>query len=884
MENPKGGQQREKSYGTIAIATERRTIAKKGKTVSYFKFLRTCVRCSLFLLVVGFVALASHSGPDMYSKYQGLSQSMQRVLDGKFHLLKGGELVVRQGDKLNAEELKERLQSLQYTRSNQPSPDTGHFIFSDNSIIFSPHSLKDSKTVRIDFAGGIVQLITSAGSGQIVQKVALGRPVLTSFEKSIWEVRYPVNNALPAPLKEAIVATEDRSFFTHHGIDVKGIGRAAMVNIRKGSVVQGGSTITQQLVKTLVGRTGRDFGAKIEEVVLAVAIDFFYTKEEILQAYCNTIYMGRVGPFALHGMQAAARHLLQKDITELQSKDCALLAGLIRSPNYLSPLRHPERAIARANIVLRQMQEVGGVAEPLLLEPYSLVYLDQKSPELIPLSWYYQQVQKELKPFMQDSLRETLTIETGLDPYLQQDAQLQMNQQLAELEKRKGLRAGQLQSGLAAVDVESGRVRALIGGRDYNRSQFNRAVDANRQIGSLVKPFVYMTAMAALPDGVLYQAQQVDDLPLTRRISGKYWRPGNYDHKYLGRMSWRKALALSRNTPAVRVGESVGVEPVRQTLMQLGINRSPGKGPAIFLGAVESSPLRMAAAYRSIGAEGDFVKPFFIEKILDGDAVVYKTTNGKKLFEKKQTEAMASILGAVMTEGTGKSVNKYKLRATVAGKTGTSNDLNDGWFAGFSSDLVMAVWVGRDSNSKMGYTGATSALPIWAKLMQNFGGETTQPFFEIAEPPLRRAETALAQRATPKPVTPAVIQEVRISPLLVAKRVRKISHPVARKHTVTPSQKQALQLAHKQVAQVYKKQTPRVVQKQKIQVAGKQSSPLVKKQRAHVVRNQPSLPQKVGKPGPAPVAKPVVASAPKRKTRTSGRATPLAHQSYRFFN
>ncbi len=703
--------ERENDYGSIRIDAERKKIAKTTKNISYTKSFKPVAYSTLILLVVSFGVLVVYRGPCLCTKYQELSKSLQRVLDGKFHRLMARELVGGQGDKLK------------------------------------------------------------------LHKVSPGRPLLTSFEKSIWEVRYPLAyKMIPEVLKEAIVVTEDKSFFSHHGIDLRGIVRAVLVNIRHRKIVQGGSTITQQLVKTLVGRTGRDFSAKLEETLLALCIDFFYSKDEIFEAYCNTIYMGRVGPFAIHGMQAAARHLLQKEVAELTTKDCALLAGLIRSPNPHSPLRHPERAVSRANTVRQQMRKFSGQPGELKAQPYALNYLDLQSPELLPLAWYYQQVQKELTERLRGaSPDQVFEIYLALDPALQRQAQYRMNHQLELLEKKKSLEPGSLQSGIAAMDVAGGGVRALVGGRDFNKSRFNRAVDANRQIGSLVKPFVYLTAMMELPETVPYQAQLVDDLPFTKRIDGRYWRPTNYDHKYLGRITWRKALAMSRNTPAIRIGESVGLEPVRRTLMVLRINNSPGTGPALFLGAVESSPLKMAAAYRAIAANGVFVKPYFIEEIKSEGKLIYKPRGGKQLFDKGKTDSMTSMLAAVMSEGTGKSVKKYNLETSMAGKTGTSNELHDGWFAGFSSELAMAVWVGRDSNTTMGYTGAASALPVWAQLMKSFGGDAENNLVSTIH---RKNETPWLKRKKQAQVPPVKRVIASVAPGKTTTRARQT--PLAR--------------------------------------------------------------------------------------------------------
>ncbi len=682
----------ESGYGAIHIEPEIEGRTRRGqrRVFGRLKWLKQLTHAFFFLLTLSLLLFAFSNGPAMYSHYKVLSVQLNDILDGNYNRLLAGP---------------DTSPRLSQYRENSDSP---------------PEPL-----------------------------------VLTSFSSSLWEVRYPVMyEDIPEDLKKAILATEDRSFFSHNGFDLRGITRAMLVNLRYGQVVQGGSTLTQQLVKTLIGRTEREYSAKFLELILALGVDWLFSKEEIIEAYCNSVYLGRIGPFALHGFQAAARHLLQKELSELSAADCALLAGLIRSPNPLSPLRHPRKAIARAETVLNQMQTMSGKEYN---GSYSLTYLESDSPELLPNAWYYQQVDREFTELLgkKESERK-YDIFLALDPQLQRRAQLHMNLRLKELAQGKGAGKEELQAGLAALDMDSGGVQALIGGKDYRQSQFNRAVDAKRQIGSLVKPFIYLSAMEKVQDVADYESQLVDDLPIAQKINGRYWRPANYDKKYLGTISWRRALAESRNTPAVRVGYLAGLDSVRTTLMDLGINERPPRVPALFLGAVESSPLKMAAAYRAIGDGGNYQMPYFIEKISCGQKIVHKAQGARQILQPSHTRSMVSMLQAVMTEGTGRSVRRYALKTPVAGKTGTSNDLKDGWFAGFSSDMAMAVWVGRDSSGKMGYTGAGSALPIWAGLMKSGSSQT---FFKANKAVVQSSEEQGGAMAGVKPEVTLIKRE-----------------------------------------------------------------------------------------------------------------------------
>jgi penicillin-binding protein 1B len=654
---------------------------------------------------------------------------MRMALYDRYHHLFAAPLVLRPGDDIDSKDFLMQLAKLGYLEAKADPLQPGTYTCSATTLLIAPLMEKGRlNRLRIDLQEGIVQLISRQNDGALVSRLELERPLLTAFTDSLWEVRYPLSFAeIPESLKQAITATEDTGFFSHPGVDLRGIARAAFINLCHGRVVQGGSTITQQLVKSLLHRSEREFAAKLEEAVLALLVEMVYTKEEIFTAYCNTIYLGRIGPFAVHGMAAAARHLLGKEVQALTPGDCALLAGLIRSPNPLSPLRHPEAAISRAKVVLDRMGELGMLAEPASLPPLSTAAHDSDNA-LLARSWYYATIEKEVARALKKRPRSGQNFALALNLRLQETGQQALRDHLATLEKRSRLPEDNLQAALVAVDVETGGVRALIGGRNFTKNSFNRALYAERQIGSLVKPFVYLAAMESLLEDdhslTPLHLMPVADSPLARTVGGKVWRPANFDHRYLGLMSWREALVTSRNIPAVRIGEQAGLQRVASLLRGLGISEVDAPSPALFLGAVESTPFKIAAAYRSLAAEGRYIRPFFLDQA---------AAEANQLVDPMPAAVITDMLQGVLTKGTGKGAARYGIQTPVAGKTGTSSDLRDGWFAGYSPRLAIAVWVGRDQSQPIGFTGAAAALPIWATLMKDFGG-SDEDSFAIPDP------------------------------------------------------------------------------------------------------------------------------------------------------
>lgn len=531
--------------------------------------------------------------------------------------------------------------------------------------------------------------------------------------------RYPVSiDQVPLYLIQALITTEDRDFYEHAGIHLKGILRAIIQDIRAGSFKQGASTLTQQLAKTLFLSPEKSIVRKIREAILSVQIERRYTKNEILELYLNLIYMGS----GAYGVEAAARTYFDTSVSRLTLGQAALIAGLPKAPSIYSPLNRPDLARKRRRIVLQQMLKTGlidqihyngAVAEPIAVEKQTAA--DARAP------YFVAHLRNELKSVLDEEMlySQGLAIHTTLDMDLQQQAETAVRRHMLLIEKRmseKSLDAATLQTALVAIDVGTGAIRGLIGGRAFETSQFNRAVQARRQPGSAFKPFVYA---AALAKGWSQQDTLVD-APLSVRLgNGKTWQVQNYSPTFGGPMTLRKALALSKNTPVVRLLQEIGPEPVIELARKTGIATRLDPIPSLALGTCEVTLLELTAAYIPFANRGTRVLPFAIDRITDKNgSIIYKTLVRKEsIMDPRDAAVTTDMLSAVIREGTGKKADDIK--TDIAGKTGTTDDYRDALFIGYSPDLSLGVWVGNDDGSPLGRheNGARAALPIWHEVM-----------------------------------------------------------------------------------------------------------------------------------------------------------------------
>jgi penicillin-binding protein 1B len=566
--------------------------------------------------------------------------------------------------------------------------------------------------------------------GQEVSATTLEPEVLASIDDRAGEEYRPVRLAdVPVTLSSAILAAEDHRFFEHGGFDLHGVLRAFWANLKAGRVTQGGSTITQQLVKNRLLSSRRSYARKLREAWLAALVEWRYSKERILESYLNEIYLGQHGPLAVRGVGAAARVYFGKEVHQLTLAESALIAGMVRAPNTYSPLTNRGRARERRDVILARMLELGKIVE-----------VEYAAARREPVRVQRAGVSGQSAPYFADRVRqeieELLGAEAGgrgarvfttLDASLQQFAESAVSRGLDQLEARtprlrRKAPAERLQAALVVLDPTTGGIRALVGGRDYLASQFNRAVLARRQPGSAFKPFVYAAALAERDGHPAFTAASlVDDTPITLTSGGKEWSPRNYGDHYEGRVSVRRALEQSLNAATVRVALEIGLPEVVQTAQRLGLGADLAPVPAVALGAFEVTPLELARAYLPFVNGGTRLATVStVGAVVDGDGVDLAPAHEPPTPVMSPAEAylMTSLLTGVVTSGTAAAARSLGVTGEVAGKTGTTNDERDAWFVGYSPGLLALVWVGFDDNAAIGLSGAQAALPIWADFMR----------------------------------------------------------------------------------------------------------------------------------------------------------------------
>jgi penicillin-binding protein 1B len=588
-----------------------------------------------------------------------------------------------------------------------------------------------ARRIRIRFAGRKVAAVEDE-RGRRLAGVELEPELLaTVYGRRQEERRLIQFDDLPEPFLNAVLAAEDVRYYGHAGLDLRGILRAAAANLRHGRIVQGGSTITQQTVKNLYLDQRRTWWRKIREAAMALILDAKYPKDRILEVYVNEVYLGQRGPVAICGVQAASRFYFGRDLSDLSLGEWALLAGLIRSPGTYNPFRHPERATARRDQVLDDMQRLGFVTraeadaardESLLLASGRLGFgqapyaVDFVRAELLRLHGD--------RTLREDGLRVYTTIDTGL----QRHADDALAAGLARLD-RAGREEPPLQAAIVATRKSSGAILAVVGGRDYESSQFNRAVQASRQPGSCFKPFVYAAGFELTLEGQqegLTPATLLEDAPLEREAAGGVWRPSNYDGEFRGAVTARRALEESLNVPTVRAAERVGLERVIETARACGLRSPLSPLPSMALGTEEVTPLELAESYATLGRGGEHIPSWIVRFIVDGEGRRLYAANPqrRRAISPQAAHLIGDLLEGVVERGTARSAAAHGLRGRAAGKTGTTDDTRDSWFVGYTGDLLALVWVGYDDNRRTGLTGSTGALPIWVDLMRRAGSES----------------------------------------------------------------------------------------------------------------------------------------------------------------
>lgn len=532
---------------------------------------------------------------------------------------------------------------------------------------------------------------------------------------------------VPPLLIQALTAVEDRNFFTHYGVDPKGLARALWANVTAGKVVQGGSTLTQQLVKNFFLTSARTLDRKAKEALMAMLLEWHYDKNAILEAYCNEIYLGQDGRRAIHGFGLASQFYFGNSLQELQIPEVALLIGLVRGPSYYDPRRYPDRAKARRNQVIQILAAQGVIsaqeAKAALTAPLGISRRAGASLARFPA--FLELVRNQLKQnYREEDLQsEGLQIFTTLDPGTQIGAEKAVAESMAALEKRRGVKTKILETAAIITDTNSGEVLSVIGGRSPDYAGFNRALNSVRQVGSLIKPAVYLTALEQPERYTLLTL--LDDSPLTVENRGsKPWTPANYDKQIHGLVPLHDALAQSYNLSTARLGLDLGLPAVLRTIRKLGIERDLPAYPSILLGAVTLTPLEVAQMYQTFAGSGFQTYLRSIREVVsnDGTPLQRYPLNVEQVFNPAAVYLLNIALQEVVNKGTGASLYlKLPPHINVAGKTGTTDDMRDSWFAGFTGDRLAVVWVGRDDNKSSGLTGATGALQVWGDILNTVG-------------------------------------------------------------------------------------------------------------------------------------------------------------------
>lgn len=581
-----------------------------------------------------------------------------------------------------------------------------------------------ARRINVRFSGAYVAGLSQGAGGNLA--VARLEPLLVGgLYPAHHEDRILLKlDQVPPYLVETLVAIEDREFFNHYGVSLKSIARAFWINATAGQLRQGGSTLTQQLVKNFYLTNERSLTRKATEAMMALLLELHYDKNEILEAYLNEVFLGQDGQRAVHGFGLASQYLFSQPLAELKLHQVALMVGMVKGPSYYNPRRFPERALERRNLVLDVLAEQGVVPADQVaaakLKPLGVTQRGSLADSSFPgfLDLVKRQLREDYRE--EDLTEEGLRIFTSFDPILQMKAEAALGETLKRLSAGRGKGIDEVEAAMLVTSPESGEVQALIGSRQPRFAGFNRALDAVRPIGSLIKPAVYLAALER-PSQYTLTSWLSDTAFSVKGQDGQVWKPQNYDRQAHGNVFLYQALANSYNLSTAKLGLALGVPTVLKTLERLGVSREFPAYPSMLLGAGSLTPLEVAGMYQTL-ANGGFNTPLRgIRSVLtaEGEPLKRYPFQIQQRFDPGAIYLVQNAMQRVMREGTGRSVySQLPASLNLAGKTGTSNDSRDSWFAGFSQDLLTVVWLGRDDNGKTPLTGATGALQVWTGFMR----------------------------------------------------------------------------------------------------------------------------------------------------------------------
>lgn len=610
---------------------------------------------------------------------------------------------------------------------------------------------EDSKKLRVIFENNKVVRIYHANQEQGL--VRLEPQYIGGIFPAHNEDRELVElNQLSPLLIQGLIATEDRLFFDHAGVSFRGIARAMIANIKAGRFVQGGSTLTQQLVKNFFLTNERSLSRKAIEAVMAMLLEFHYSKDEILQAYMNEVYLGQAGRRAIHGFGLAARFYFGKSISELELHENATLIGLVKGASYYNPKRNPERAKKRRDLILEMMEEQSIISQAQRIQAQNKpLYTaspqragQREYPAFLQLA--RQQLQKEYR--LKDLQQEGLRIFTTLDPALQQALENSASQRLEQMESWNKNLKNTLEMAAIVTSVDGAEIRAMVGSRKAEFFGYNRVLQANRSVGSIAKPWIYL---AALESEKYHWGSLIDDSPLELESPpGTIWRPRNYNRKSHGTVSLLEALSRSYNLSTVRLGMELGLDNVINTLQKFGINKNIPAYPSMLLGSFELTPFEVANLYQTI-ASGGFLMPLrAIEAVssANGEPLSSYAIDSQQVISPAMADWLKYGLQEVVKTGTARRLGQSFPDANLAGKTGTSDGQRDAWFSGFDDKYLAVIWVGRDDNEKTPFTGSVAAMPIWLNTLKQIGVTPIAPSSYLSQAKVNEQGEVLAENCS----------------------------------------------------------------------------------------------------------------------------------------
>ena len=633
------------------------------------------------------------------------------------------------GKKISVEELLYELKSLDYQGVDQPPSRSGRYHHRDNHFEIKTRAFsfwdgaEESRDIRIDIHGNKVSGLYGLYTKEAIPLIRLDPVYITGIFPTHGEDRILVRlDDAPDLFLQMLVMVEDRRFYEHFGIDLKSIARALAANFRAGRTVQGGSTITQQLVKNMFLTADRNLWRKMNEAVMALLLELHYDKDQILETYLNEVYLGQDSERAIHGFGLASDFYFGKSLSELDLDQMAVLVGMVKGASFYNPVRNPQRATERRNTVIDVIQNNGliGEGQAIYQKNKKLVVTSRNKRSLYPA--FLNLVQRQLtRDYDAEDLKsEGLQIFTTLDPYIQRVTEQSIRSTVPALDRQ----SDELQAAAVVASSDSGEILAIVGDRNPSFAGFNRALDAQRHIGSLMKPVVYLAAVRQKEKYTL--GSLLSDTHL--RVQGEdkqIWEPENYDKEFHGDVIMYEALLKSYNIPAARLGLELGLSNISDTLRQMGSNKILPPYPSITLGAIDMSPFEIASIYQTFAANGFHSPLHSVRAVLDSQGAPLKRY---ELDVKRETDPAAIalinfVLNKVTHSGTAKGLSQA-LDIEVAGKTGTSDNLYDSWFAGFSREKVAVVWLGFDDQRPTGLTGSSGAMRVWKRIFKGISANS----------------------------------------------------------------------------------------------------------------------------------------------------------------